>query len=69
MNKKIKIAAILSCHNRKIKTMACLESLFSIIPDIDVYLTDDGCTDGTPEAASSISENIHNYLLRHLILL
>lgn len=59
MNKKIKIAAILSCHNRKIKTMACLESLFSIIPDIDVYLTDDGCTDGTPEAASSISENIH----------
>ena len=41
------IAAILTCFNRKEKTLVCLRSLFSIIPNIEVYLTDDGCTDGT----------------------
>lgn len=42
-----KIAAILTCHNRKEKTLACLHSLFSIISTIDVFLVDDGSTDGT----------------------
>lgn len=48
----MRISAILTCHDRKQKTMACLESFFKICPDADVYLTDDGCTDGTFEAVS-----------------
>lgn len=48
------IAALLTVHNRKEKTMECLNRLFlQDIPDgisIEVYLTDDGCTDGTVEA-------------------
>lgn len=46
----MRIAAILTCYNRKQKTIACLKSLFSINPEIDVFLTDDGCTDGTVDA-------------------
>lgn len=53
-----KIAAIMTCHNRVVKTVACLNSLFSINPDIDVYLTDDGCTDGTPEKVKLISSRV-----------
>lgn len=48
----MKLAAILTCHDRKVKTLACLESFFKICPEADVYLTDDGCTDGTSEAIS-----------------
>lgn len=46
----MRIAALLTCHNRKPKTLACLQSLAQIAPEVDVYLTDDGCTDGTAEA-------------------
>lgn len=49
----MRLAAIMTCHNRKDKTLACLKSLFSIIPDVEVYLTDDGCTDGTAEAVGA----------------
>lgn len=49
----MKIAAILTCHDRKVKTLACLESFFKICPEADVYLTDDGCTDGTADAVAS----------------
>lgn len=78
----IRIAAILTCHNRREKTLACLRSLRAQTPvegnpemesgkqacsssetpglsafsfqlstfSIDVFLTDDGCTDGTADA-------------------
>lgn len=46
----MKIAALLTCYNRKYKTLACLKSLFCIIPNCQVYLVDDGSTDGTSEA-------------------
>ena len=49
-----KIAVLLTVHNRKEKTLLCLNELFSQqIPkeySFEVYLTDDDCTDGTPEA-------------------
>lgn len=52
--KKENIAVLLTCHNRKIKTLSCLESLFAAsIPenyDLEVFLTDDGSTDGTSDA-------------------
>lgn len=48
------IAALLTVFNRKDKTLQCLTNLFKQeIPQgysLDVYLTNDGCTDGTPEA-------------------
>ena len=49
------IAVLITCHNRKVKTLLCLQSLFSQkgigdFYDIEVFLVDDGCTDGTPEA-------------------
>lgn len=55
----MRIAAIMTCHNRREKTIACLRSLFSIIPDTDVFLTDDGCTDGTAQAALAVSPHVH----------
>lgn len=48
------IAVLMTVFNRKTKTLSCLHNLFSQnLPNsykIDVFLTDDGCTDGTPEA-------------------
>lgn len=44
MNKK---AALLTCFNRKEKTFNCLNSLFNILQDVDIYLVDDGSSDGT----------------------
>lgn len=47
------IAVLLTVFNRKTQTLQCLENLFKQeIPEgycIKVYLTNDGCTDGTPQ--------------------
>lgn len=51
---KSHLAILLTVHNRKEKTLQCLKSVYSQIPidgwDIDVFLTDDGSTDGTHQA-------------------
>jgi len=48
------IATLITCHNRKEKTLACVEALLkSTLPEgfsLDVYLVDDGSTDGTEQA-------------------
>lgn len=48
------IAILLTVFNRKNETLKCLQHLYNQLPlegyQVDVYLTDDGCTDGTPEA-------------------
>ena len=48
------IAVLITVHNRKKQTLQCLENLFKQeLPNgyvIRVYLTDDGCTDGTAQA-------------------
>jgi GT2 family glycosyltransferase len=49
------IAVLLTVHDRKSKTLASLSSLFAQSPpgisgNMAVYMVDDGCTDGTPEA-------------------
>lgn len=48
------IAILLTVYNRKKETLSCLDYLYKqqSLTDysIDIYLTNDGCTDGTPEA-------------------
>lgn len=60
-----KIAAIITVHNRKEKTLSCLECLYEQnLPqssELDVFLTDDGCTDGTSEAV------MLNYPQTHIV--
>lgn len=54
---KTRVAVLLTCHNRKSKTLSCLETLYrAAIPiemEFQVYLVDDGCTDGTVESVSN----------------
>jgi GT2 family glycosyltransferase len=48
-----KIAVLLTVFNRKEKTLTCLHNLLlRVLPKVfvlDVFLVNDGCTDGTPE--------------------
>lgn len=49
----MKVAVLLTCHNRRALTIACLRSLTRCLPDADVFLTDDGSVDGTAEAVKA----------------
>lgn len=61
----LRIAALLTCHNRRDKTYACLRSLRSQIGltnsgfQLSVFLVDDGCTDGTVNSALEIWPEAH----------
>ena len=59
----MKIAVLLTVFNRKQKTLECLSKLYAQQPipncSIDVYLTNDGCTDGTPDAVSIQFPKVH----------
>lgn len=61
----IKIATILTCYNRKNKTVRCLKELFRALDaynhvhtdgeiDLSIYLTDDASTDGTVDAVAEV---------------
>ena len=54
MNTIKNIAVLLTCHNRKEKTLFCLNALYNcIVPEnyvLEVFLVDDGSTDGTAQA-------------------
>lgn len=47
-----RMAVLMTCHNRRDTTLACLRALAgqSHFHEADLYLVDDGCTDGTAEA-------------------
>lgn len=53
MNRKMRIAIILTCYNRKVKTLSCLQRLSMIytrykgLVEIKVFVTDDNSPDGT----------------------
>jgi GT2 family glycosyltransferase len=61
----LQIAALLTCHNRRDKTSACLHSLrrqtgvTDLTFQLNVFLVDDGCTDGTVNAALEIWPEAH----------
>jgi GT2 family glycosyltransferase len=63
MNKKNCLAVLLTCHNRKEKTVACLTALYNcIIPEsyvFEVFLVDDGSTDGTSQAIKEKFPQVH----------
>lgn len=50
---KQKIAVLITCHNRRNKTINCLQSLYNCILTndykLEVFLVDDGSTDGTTD--------------------
>ncbi len=56
------VAVLITCHNRKAKTVACLDRLFQqALPqgiELKVYLVDDGCTDGTPAAVQAAHPDV-----------
>ena len=53
------IAVIITSHNRKTQTLNCLHALLRFLPLCDIYLTNDGCTDGTPEIIKEKYPQIH----------
>jgi len=59
----IHIAVLLTCYNRKDKTIACLDSLFNCsLPEnhnLNVFLVDDGSNDGTSEVVNSRYPDVH----------
>ena len=52
-----RVAILMTVHDRREKTLRCLDGIFGAsLPEgasLDVYMTDDGCTDGTPGAVAS----------------
>jgi GT2 family glycosyltransferase len=48
--KSLSLAVLMTCHNRRDKTLACLDELFQQPYPIQVYLVDDGSTDDTGAA-------------------
>lgn len=56
-----KIAVLLTCFNRVEKTVRCLENLQQSSPnyaDLDVFLVDDGSTDGTGDTVRNQFPNV-----------
>ncbi|SFB41814.1 glycosyltransferase family 2 protein [Algoriphagus aquimarinus] len=59
----MKAAVLIACHNRKEKTRNCLQNLFEQdLPKdstLEVFLCDDGSTDGTSEMINSEFPQVH----------
>lgn len=57
------IAVLMTCHNRREKTLACLTALFNSDPvlntAIEVFVVDDGSTDGTSSAIKAVYPSVH----------
>jgi GT2 family glycosyltransferase len=60
-----RLAALLTCHNRRDQTLGCLASLAtakevaSARVMVDTFLVDDGCSDGTAAAVRSQFPDVH----------
>ena len=49
------IAVLITCHNRKEKTLHCLQNLYKQSITCDVYLVDDGSIDGSSELCDNFA--------------
>ena len=47
------IAVLITCHNRRDTTLACLRALYEQDVNFEVYLVDDGSIDGTSDAVKT----------------
>jgi GT2 family glycosyltransferase len=58
-----KLAVLITCHNRREKTLSCLRALYSNVLSkyiqMDIFLVDDGSTDGTSEAVRTEFTKVH----------
>ena len=54
-----KFAVLITSYNRKQITLDCLDKLFSLRNDIDVFLVDDSSTDGTFEAIKELFPQVN----------
>jgi GT2 family glycosyltransferase len=54
-----KIAVLITCFNRRSKTLDCLKSLFKVAPNVDVYLVDDNSSDGTSDAVKELYPKVN----------
>lgn len=52
------LAILLTCHNRRDITLNCLQALEEQSVNFDVYLVDDGSSDGTSEAVQKQHPNV-----------
>ena len=55
------VIALIACHNRRDRTVACLRSLFAQEAsghELEAILVDDGSSDGTADAARAISDKV-----------
>lgn len=63
--RRMRVAALLTCHNRRALTLRCLASIETARTaaagrvEIETYLVADGCTDGTAEAVRSAFPRVH----------
>lgn len=46
----VKLAVLITCYNRRDTTLSCLQALYQQDVIFDVYLVDDGSSDGTSDA-------------------
>ncbi len=51
--KQARLAVIMTCFNRRETTLTCLRALSQQTTSFDVYLTDDGSSDGTADAVKA----------------
>lgn len=69
------IAVLLTCFNRRQQTTTCLQRLFDVLEqhnnkhkdktiDIAVFLTDDGCIDGTADAVKAVCQDRELYIIQ-----
>ena len=63
MNDCLSVAVLMSCYNRKERTLKCVESILSASRGesslrLTFYVWDDGSDDGTAEALKKMSDNI-----------
>ena len=55
------LCVLMTCHNRKEKTVRCINSLNAEKTEkclTQIYMVDDGCTDGTAEAVHSMTTRV-----------